>query len=198
MPSIAILYDLVLTFISNNTEPEKSPKSPKTDRELVVLLLDHDAEHNEEDKLSAAVYCAVCTFCAMKVTGCAVKGLESLLVYCKDKFTLVMEKLFAKYDISIESIEKHCIKICLGIQFENQLENLVQRIENRQLHREICSTINNIDLKKNGGGRFTLVIEHLSVCLQTVNGQPIAKTNYKFIMASEGNKGTTFGKAASF
>ena len=138
LPSIAFhclllrFYDdITLPFISNNTEPEKSPKSPKTDREFVIFLLDHDAEHNEEDKLSAAAYCAVCTFCAMKVTGCAVKGLESLLVYCKDKFTLAMEKLFAKDNISVESIEKHCIKICLGIQFENQLENLVQRIESR-------------------------------------------------------------------
>ena len=131
----------------------------------------------------------VCGFCVGKLTVIGLKGLGSIIFFCKDQFFVAIDNYFAKDDIPVKNIEKKCIVISLGVRRARQLDDLLRKIENRKLHRDICSLIEEIDF---GGFQITLPPEHLSVHLETADGEPIDRSNFLLIFAAGKSEGMTF------
>ena len=119
----------------------------------------------------------------------ALHGLGALVVHYKEQFLVIIAKYFAKDDYIVENVERKCIKISLRLKNVYKLQKLLHDIENQQLHRNICSLIKNTDFD---GLQIILPPEHLSIYLETVNGEPINYSNYRLIVTPGECDGMTF------
>ena len=168
-------------FAFLNTEEETMPKdSIRIQLFGCELIVKHCEAPSATTKIASA--CAACTYLA-------VEGLGWLLVTSKDIFLKAMKTLFDKYNVDVEDVKRHCIKICLKVRQAEQLRDLSQSIETRQLHREICFAIANAGFREFGGKQYTLAFEHLCICLQTTDGETIDGSNWQMLYSPEENSG---------
>ena len=156
-------------FVFINTDLESIPDDVKFKWRSVVLVLKHEFSTG-----FTAVTCGICLFLP-------VEGLAGLLVHSRRLFLRAMSKLFAKYDSFFADMEKDCIKIDLKNLQVEQLEGLLLKIENHQLHREISAAIEEENFEVLCGEK----VEHLSISLQTMEGELIDDSNYQDIFSSE-------------
>ena len=136
----------------------------------VELILRHDASTPER----VAAICGICIFIP-------VRGVGELLIASQNLLLRILRRVFIGLGGTVRTIEHSSIKIYLEVNTLKQFEDLIQKIQNRDLHKDIATAIQEESDKFEafGGEKCIIDPDHFSIVLRTLDGTTIDSENYK-------------------
>ena len=120
-----------------------------------------------------------------------VKILEQLLDHSKELILWMFRNLFARYDISVEYVERGSVKVFLTVDTVKKVQHLLLKIKDQLLHKEICSAIEEASLIEKMNQTASLDPKHLMISLQTTDGVTLNELNFQMYFPSRENRGMT-------
>ena len=118
-----------------------------------------------------------------------VKILEELLDHSKELILWMFRNLFAKYDISVEYVERGSVKVFLTVDTVEKVQHLLLKIKGQILHTEICSAIAEASLIEIMNQTASLNPKDLFISLQTRDGVTLNELNCQMYFPSRENRG---------